>query len=94
MNASPKNRSFALSLAALAGFSVILQCRLSLQTATHNGKSIGAGLAIFFSYFTVLTNTLVFISLALALIGPASPAQCIGALDRIHRSRTFSSRDR
>jgi hypothetical protein len=74
MNAPPKNRSFALSLAVLAGFSVILQCRLSLLTAIHNGKSIGAGLAIFFSYFTVLTNTLIFISLTVALIAPASSA--------------------
>ena len=74
MNASRKNRSFALSLALLAGLSVILQGWLSLQLAIHNGKSIGAGLATFFSYFTVLTNTSIFISLTLALIGPASPA--------------------
>jgi hypothetical protein len=74
MNASRKNRSFALSLAVLAGFSVILQGWLSLQLAIHNGKSIGAGLASFFSYFTVLTNTSIFISLFVSLIGPASPA--------------------
>jgi hypothetical protein len=74
MNASRKNRSFALSLAVLAGLSVILQGWLSLQLAIHNGKSIGAGLATFFSYFTVLTNTSIFISLTLSLIGPASGA--------------------
>jgi hypothetical protein len=72
MNASRKNRSFALSLAALAGLSVILQCWLSMQLAIHNGRSIGAGLATFFSYFTVLTNTSIFVSLTLSLIGPAS----------------------
>jgi hypothetical protein len=74
MNASRNSRSFALSLAVLAGFSVILQGWLSLQLAIHNGKSIGAGLASFFSYFTVLTNTAIFTSLFLSLIGPASPA--------------------
>jgi hypothetical protein len=74
MNASRKNRSFALSLAVLAGFSVILHGWLSLQLAIHNGKSIGAGLASFFSYFTVLTNTSIVISLLVSLIGPASPA--------------------
>jgi len=74
MNASRKNRSFALSLAVLAGLSIILQGWLSLQLAIHNGRSIGAGLASFFSYFTVLTNILVFISLSVSLIGPASPA--------------------
>jgi len=74
MNASRKNRSFALSLAALAGLSVILQCWLSMQLAIHNGRSIGAGLATFFSYFTVLTNTSIFVSLTLSLIGPASSA--------------------
>ena len=74
MNASRKNRSFALSVAVLTGLSVILQGWLSLQLAIHNGKSIGAGLATFFSYFTVLTNTSIFISLTLSLVGPASPA--------------------
>jgi hypothetical protein len=74
MNVSRKNRSFALSLALLAGLSVILQGWLSLQLAIHNGRSIGAGLATFFSYFTVLTNTSIFVSLSLSLIGPASSA--------------------
>src|SRR5580692_8037490 len=74
MNPSRKNRSFALSLAGLAGLSIILQGWLSLQLAMHNGRSIGAGLATFFSYFTVLTNTSIFISLTLSLVGPESPA--------------------
>jgi hypothetical protein len=74
MNAPRKNRSLALSLAVLAGLSVALQCWLSVQLAILNGRSIGAGLASFFSYFTVLTNTSIFVSLTLSLIGPASPA--------------------
>jgi hypothetical protein len=74
MDCRPPRSSFALSLAALAGFSVTLQCWLSVQLAVHNGRSIGAGLETFFSYFTVLTNTSIFISLTLTLIGPASSA--------------------
>jgi hypothetical protein len=73
-SASRKNKAFALSLAALAGFSIILQCWLSVQTATHNGKSIGSGLWTFFSYFTVLTNLSICVSLTLSLMRPSSPA--------------------
>ena len=41
-SASGKPKVFALSLAALAWFSVLLQCYLSLQLASQNGKSIGS----------------------------------------------------
>lgn len=71
---SRKNRAFALSLALLAWFSVLLQCDLSLQLATQNGKSIGSGLEVFFSYFTVLTNLMICVSLTLSLAAPASTA--------------------
>jgi hypothetical protein len=71
-NASQKNRAFAFSLLALAWFSVLLQCYLSLQLAAQNGKSLGSGLEIFFSYFTVLTNMLMCVSLTFSLISPSS----------------------
>jgi hypothetical protein len=71
-SASRNNRTFALSLAALAWFSVLLQCYLSLQLASQHGKSIVAGLEVLFSYFTVLTNLLICVSLTLSLATPSS----------------------
>ena len=71
-DATPKLRAFALSLAALTWAGVLLQCYLSLWFAAQGGKSIGSGLGSFFSYFTVLTNLLVCVSLTASLIGPSS----------------------
>ena len=63
----PKDRAATFSLATLAWASVALQCYLSMQLALHNGKSIGEGLEAFFSYFTVLTNLLICVSLTISL---------------------------
>src|ERR1700728_807634 len=71
-NASQKNRAFAFCLVTLAWFSVVLQCYLSLQLATQNGKSLGSGLEIYFSYFTVLTNLLICVSLTISWMSPSS----------------------
>jgi hypothetical protein len=71
-SASGKSRAFALSLATLAWFGVLLQCYLSLQMAARNGKSIGGGLESFLSYFTVLTNLLISVSLTFSLSAPSS----------------------
>jgi hypothetical protein len=73
-SASQKNRAFGLFLALLAWFSGLLQCYLTLQLAAQNGKSIGGGLEVFFSYFTVLTNLLICVSLTLSLATPSSAA--------------------
>jgi hypothetical protein len=70
--ASQKNRTLGLCLALLAWFSVLMQCYLSLQLAALNGKSIGSGLEVFFSYFTVLTNLLICVSLTLSVATPSS----------------------
>jgi hypothetical protein len=70
--ASPRIRAFALSLAVIAWLSVLLQCCLSLQLAAQKGLSIGGGLEIYFSYFTVLTNLLICVSLTLSLMSPSS----------------------
>ena len=70
--ASQRNRVFALSLAVIAWLSVLLQCRLSLQLAAQKGLSIGGGLEIFFSYFTVLTNLLICVSLTISWMSPSS----------------------
>jgi hypothetical protein len=71
-SAFKKGRVIAFSLGTLAWLSVVLQCCLSVQLALHNGRSIGDGLATFFSYFTVLTNLLVCLSLTASLIGTSS----------------------
>jgi hypothetical protein len=71
-SASGKSRAFALSLATLAWFGVLLQCYLSLRMAAQNGKSVGGGLESFFSYFTVLTNSLISVSLTFSLSAPSS----------------------
>ena len=71
-NASQKHRTFALCLVTLAWLSVMLQGYLSLQLATQNGKSIGSGVEIFLSYFTVLTNLLICVSLTVSLAAATS----------------------
>jgi len=43
-----------------------------LQLATQNGKSLGGGLELFLSYFTVLTNLLICASLTFSLTSPSS----------------------
>jgi hypothetical protein len=70
--AVPKNRLFLPALVTLGWFSVLLQAYLSLQLAAQNGKSIGSGVEIFLSYFTVLTNLLVCVSLTFSLFAPSS----------------------
>jgi hypothetical protein len=71
-SASQKSRAFGVAVALLAWFSVLLQGCLSLQLASQHGKSIAGGLAILFSFFTVLTNLLVCVSLTLSLATPWS----------------------
>lgn len=70
---SRKYRTFALLLATIAWLSVLLQCYLSLHLAAQRGVSIGRGLEVFFSYFTVLTNLLICVSITLSSLWPSSP---------------------
>jgi hypothetical protein len=67
-----RHRAFAVAVASIAWCSVLLQCYLSLQLASQNGKSIAGGLEVFFSFFTVLTNLLICVSLTLSLAAPSS----------------------
>jgi hypothetical protein len=71
-SASRKNRAFGVLVALIAWLSVLLQCYLSLQLASQHGKSIAAGLEVFFSYFTVQTNLLICVSLTVSLATPES----------------------
>lgn len=69
---SSRGNSFAVPLAALGWFSVLLQCVLSVASAIRHGGTIGGGLVSFLGYFTILTNLLVCVSLTLPLAAPAS----------------------
>jgi hypothetical protein len=65
-------RAFALGLTAIAWFAVLLQLYLSLQSAMTNGKSAIKGVEIYLSYFTVLTNLLICVSLTCSQVSPGS----------------------
>jgi hypothetical protein len=67
---SPQRRTFVFAFAALAWFSVLLQCCLSMLAAAENGRTLASGMVGFLGYFTVLTNLLVCTSLTLPLIAP------------------------
>ena len=70
----PLLRAYTIAIALVGWFAVLLQLALSLQLAVSNGKSMGAGLVIYLSYFTVLTNILVAVTLTFAWIAPATKA--------------------
>jgi len=67
-----QNRALTLMLAALAWFGVVLQGVLTVTSAMANGKTAVAGLATFLSYFTVLTNLLICLTLTFSLAAPSS----------------------
>ncbi|WP_448950050.1 Pr6Pr family membrane protein [Labrys neptuniae] len=63
-------RFFAGAIALLAGGGVLLQVLLVIQTVEAQGRSAFGGIIVAFSYFTVLTNTLVaIVAGACALLG-------------------------
>ncbi|EQD70492.1 conserved hypothetical protein, membrane [mine drainage metagenome] len=66
--------AFAIGLALLAWFALILQWLILLQVRRAAGLSLSGGVGNFFSYFTVLTNLLVALTLSLPLVWPASRA--------------------
>jgi len=70
--ASMRTRPFAIALATIGWCGVLLQCYLTLKQSFANGKTLGDGLWIFLSYFTVLTNLLVCTSLTAALTSASS----------------------
>lgn len=71
-----RSQKFSYVLPLLAGalgwFGLILQLTLLLQTAPENGISRGIAILNFFSYFTILTNLLVAISITVRLFFPDS----------------------
>lgn len=67
-------RALAPTTAAIAWTAVLVQMVYSLLHALERGDSFAVGLADYFSYFTVLTNTLVALVLTVPLFAPRSPA--------------------
>ena len=70
-----RSRPLAALIAFVAWFGVVLQLYLSLRLTDSMGMSTAQGLAIYFGYFTVLTNILV----GVATTWPAAlPATTLG----------------
>ena len=63
-------RICAMGTAALAWFALALQCYLTVSLSIANGKTLIAGIIIFFSYFTILTNLLVAVGLSSSTLAP------------------------
>lgn len=67
-------RDIVAALLGLVAWSALgLQYVLSIGTALANGKTWASGAVTYFSYFTILTNTLVAIVLTVPLVHPQSP---------------------
>jgi hypothetical protein len=62
------------ALSIITWFALVLQFSLSLNTTGTTGFSITKTIINFFSYFTILSNLLVAISLTVLLISPTSKA--------------------
>ena len=67
---SPGLRAFTLLAALVAWAAVTLQLVLSLQLAVANGRGILGGVVVYLSYFTILTNILVALTLSVPLAAP------------------------
>jgi len=67
-------RAYTIAIALVGWSAILLQLVLSLRLATSNGKSVAAGLVIYLSYFTVLTNILVAVALTVPCFAPATKA--------------------
>jgi hypothetical protein len=65
-------RIYATITAALAWFALALQCYLTVTLSVANGKTLIAGVIVFVSYFTILTNLLVAVVLSFSLWAPGT----------------------
>lgn len=64
-------KRFGLVVAAITWFALILQLWLSIRLSLMNGNSVGHGIAVYLSYFTVLTNLLVALVATLSVTATA-----------------------
>ena len=65
-------RAFAIVIALLGWFAIVLQFYLSLRLAVSNGRGVGWGIFVYFGYFTILTNILAAIAVTAPLTLPNS----------------------
>ncbi len=70
----PWLRWFGIALALAGWFALALQLYLTLQLSVSNGKTIAAGLVIYFGFFTILTNLIVAVALSAQLFWPNTRA--------------------
>jgi hypothetical protein len=66
-------RIYQTMLALLGWFALSLQCYLTVTLSLTNGGNILQGFVIFFSFFTILSNLLVAITLSFSRRSPSSP---------------------
>ena len=78
MNTKNTPAAFVILAALVAWFGLLLQAYLSFSSMLGHGYSVGAALAKFFSFFTILTNCLVAVCYALQLAWPASRSFFMG----------------
>jgi hypothetical protein len=64
---------FKVCLALTAWTALVLQGHIVLASAASQGISTGMALGNFLSYFTILTNALIAVSLTLGLLAPTAP---------------------
>lgn len=65
---------FAAVTAIVGWFSLILQLYVIISNAINNNNSIAGSIIKYFSYFTILTNILVALSLTMCIVMPSSTA--------------------
>jgi len=63
---------YRAAAAILASSGLLLQCYLSLTRSVSEGQTLWQGVVMFFGYFTILTNLLVSLALAIPLLLPRS----------------------
>ncbi len=74
MKVSRAHQVSAAILAAIAWYGLGLRFSLSMTQLLNNGYSVAGAVVRFFSFFTILTNTLVAIVLTVPLLWPRSRA--------------------
>lgn len=74
IHSTPATRAFAGVLATLGWAALIFQFPISVRTSLGKGLSVALGASNYFSYFTIIMNTVVALALAWPLLQPASRA--------------------
>ena len=74
MPGTPTARWSLFTVGVLTWIGLVLQFYLSLRLSLANGRSVLGAIAFFFSFFTVLTNSLIAFETIFTLTTPKSPA--------------------